>query len=349
MDVFFADWCSVSYDIIPFTPDDSDYGNARPDYEVDDWVETGYYSPVFPNLTLEGEFRISPVLSPDTSLLESEGILGIIDSAVDSLYIEQLDVALNWNVDDLEYDNLYLKAALEAAEERGVDVKILLSSKYAFPDDPKLDNYDTFVFINNYATNHNLTDRLEARLMDYDRLGLSKMHNKGMIVDGEKTLISSINWNRNSVTQNREVGVIIESEEVAAYFTKIFLWDWNEPPVAKAGNDITVNAHDAVQFEERCLDSDDNILDYFWDFDDGSNSTEKNPIHTFDKEGIYEVRLRITDGQYTDSDVITVIVLEAEPKGGGTAINLYFILLIIFLVVIVVIIAFIRRMRQVFL
>jgi phosphatidylserine/phosphatidylglycerophosphate/cardiolipin synthase-like enzyme len=348
VDVFFADWDSVSYDIIPFTPDDPNYGNAAPDYEVDDWIETGYYTSVFPNLTLEGEFTVSPVLSPDTTLLESEAIIGMIDSAVESIHIEQLDVALNWNVDDFEYDNLYLKAAIEAAE-RGVDVKILLSSMYAFSDDPRLDNYDTFVFINDYATNHNISDRLEARLVDYDRLGLSKMHNKGMIVDGKKTLVSSINWNRNSVTQNREVGVIIESEEVADYFTQIFLWDWNEPPVANAGDDITVNAHDAVPFGAQSLDSDDNIVGYFWDFDDGTNSTEKNPIHTFDKEGIYEVRLRITDGQYTDSDILTVIVLEAEPEGGETAINLYFILLIIFIVVIVVIIAFIRRMRQVFL
>jgi len=228
-------------------------------------------------------------------------------------------------------------------------VKILLSSIYAFPDNPGLDNYDTFVYINDYASYHNISDYLEARLIDYDRLGLSKLHNKGMIVDGNKTLISSINWNRNSVTQNREVGVIIESQEVAEYFTEIFLWDWNEPPIASAGKDITVNVNDAIQFSDLSLDTDHNIVGYFWDFDDGTNSSEQNPVHTFKKEGIYEVRLAVNDGQYTDSDTITIIVLEAETEGGELAVTLSMILFIILVVIMVVIIAFIRRMRQVFL
>ncbi len=347
-DVFFADWSSVGYDIFPFTPDDPKYGNASLDFEVDDWIETGYYVPVFPGKNFEGEFQVSPVLSPDTSLLESEAILDMINSAGKTLYIEQLDVALNWNDRELEYENLYLKAAIEAAEKRHVDVRILLSSIYAYPDDPTLDNYDTFVYINDYAFNHNITEYLEARLVDYDRLGLSKMHNKGMIADGNKTLISSINWNRNSVTQNREIGVIIESVEVGVYFTRIFLWDWNEPPVANSGEDITRNALDAVQFSDLSFDSDDNIVSYFWDFDDGTNSTDQNPIHIFD-EGIYDVRLTVLDGQYSDSDTITVIVLEAKTEEGEMAITLYFVLLIILLSIIVVIMAFIRRMRQVFL
>jgi PKD repeat protein len=97
------------------------------------------------------------------------------------------------------------------------------------------------------------------------------------------------------------------------------------------------------------LDTDHNIVGYFWDFDDGTNSTEQNPVHMFKKEGIYEVRLAVNDGQYTDSDTITVIVLEAETEGGELAVTLSMILFIILVVIIVVIMAFIRRMRQVFL
>lgn len=341
-DVFLTDWDSVEYDIIPFIPDNPDYGNASSDFELDEWIETGYYEPVFPSVTLVGEFAISPVISPDSTLLESEAILGIINSATESIYIEQLDVELNWNDDELEYENLYLKAAIEAAEQREVDVKILLSSIYAYPDNPGLDNYDTYIYINDYASNHNLTDRLETRLVDYDRLGLSKVHNKGMIVDGNKTLISSINWNRNSVTQNREVGVIIESEEVAEYFTKIFLWDWNEPPAANAGHDITVNLSKSVQFEDSSFDLDDNIVSYYWDFGDGTNSTEKSPLHKYKKSGIYDVKLTVSDGQYQDSDSITVIVHEAEKEEGFI---LPLILVFIFIIIIFVIVVFIRRLR----
>ncbi|UCE38180.1 MAG: lamin tail domain-containing protein [Thermoplasmata archaeon] len=347
-DVFLADWSSVGYDILPFTPDDPTYGNPSSNFELDDWIEYGYYDPIFTNVTLEGEFTVSPVISPDTSLLENEAILGAIKSAEESIYIEQLDCHLNWNEDEFEYENLFLTAAIEAAEERHVDVRILLSSKYAFSDDTDLDNYDTYDYINKYAQNHNITDYLEARLVDYDTLGLSKVHNKGMIVDGKYTLISSINWNRNSVTQNREVGVIIESDEVADYFTQIFLWDWNEPPLAKIEVNTTARASEVVQFRDLSFDSDDNIISYFWVFGDGTNSTEPNPTHIYKKEGVYDVVLIVSDGQYSDSYTITVVVGKAEEDDTGVNAIIYIVLLIIFIIIIAIIIVFIRRMRELF-
>jgi phosphatidylserine/phosphatidylglycerophosphate/cardiolipin synthase-like enzyme len=345
LNVFFADWDYVDYDIFHFTPEDPKYGNSSSGFEPDDFIETGYYDPVFPGKTVKGEFTICPVLSPDTSLSEEVSILGLIDSATESIYIEQLDISVNWNEEENQYENLYLTAAIKAAEERNVNVRILLSSKYAFPDDPNLDNYDTFVYINNYAENHNISDYLEARLADYDRLGLAKIHNKGIIVDGSKTLVSSINWNRNSVTQNREVGVIIENAEVAEYFTRMFFWDWNEPPVAEFEGDINVNSSQAVSFNDISYDSDSNIINYYWDFGDGTNSTEQNPTHTFMEEGIYIVRLMVSDGQYSDSITKTIYVGEPETTGQETDMAIMTALLLIFVIIIIIIIAFIRRMR----
>jgi phosphatidylserine/phosphatidylglycerophosphate/cardiolipin synthase-like enzyme len=348
-EVFFDDWHSVEYDIKPFTEDDPTYGNASPDYILDDLVGTGDYYPNFSSNTVEGNFTVSAVLAPDTALLESDGILGMINSASESIYIEQLEMDLTWDRDDYEYENTYLKAIITAAEQRHVEVKILLSSLFSYPDNPKLDNYDTVSYINNYAVNHNITKYLKARLMDYDRLGLSKLHNKGMIVDGTKTLISSINWVRNSVTQNREVGVIIENDDVAQYFTQIFFWDWNEPPISNAGNDLTLNTSDTAHFNEPSYDSDDNIISYFWDFDDGTNSTLKNPSHRFTREGLYEVKLIVSDGQYTDSSTITVIVTEAEATEGELGLVIYAALLTIFIVIFLTIITFLRRMKFKFL
>jgi phosphatidylserine/phosphatidylglycerophosphate/cardiolipin synthase-like enzyme len=53
------------------------------------------------------------------------------------------------------------------------------------------------------------------------------VHNKGVIVDNKSVLISSVNWNENSVTRNREVGIIIENDDVANYYSNVFLYDWN--------------------------------------------------------------------------------------------------------------------------
>lgn len=344
-DMFWADWDSVGYDVFSFTPKDKNYGNASSGFEVDDWVETGYYYPVFPSKTLIGEFSVSPVLSPDTSLSEDGGILGLINNAQESIYIEQLDFALNFNDGDKVHENPFLLAAISAAEERQVDVKILLSQKYSYLNNTELDNYDTYVYINGIAEDRNITEYLEARLVDYDRLGLSKIHNKGMIVDGRWTLVSSINWNRNSVCQNREVGVIIENEEVAQYFTEIFFWDWNEPPTASANEVESVLTSEGVQFSDMSFDLDDNILQYYWDFGDGMNSTEQNPVHMYDKGGTYNVVLTVSDGQYQDSYSFTVLVSEAEVEESEQWATANMALLIIFIIITIIIIYFIRKMR----
>jgi hypothetical protein len=86
-------------------------------------------------------------------------------------------------------------------------------------------------YIRNIAESENITGNLQARLINlggYEGLNeLSILHNKGIVVDGEKTLVSSINWATGSVIHNREAGVIIENERVAEYYTRLFYYDWN--------------------------------------------------------------------------------------------------------------------------
>lgn len=45
-------------------------------------------------------------------------------------------------------------------------------------------------------------------------------------------------------------------------------------------------------------------LSYFWDFGDGNSSTQANPIHNYQAEGVYTIKLRITD-QYGCTDTFT--------------------------------------------
>ena len=50
-------------------------------------------------------------------------------------------------------------------------------------------------------------------------------------------------------------------------------------------------------------------LTFFWDFKDGTNSTEQNPLHTFTTNGTYNVTFKATDfdGDFSvDSEIITV-------------------------------------------
>ena len=187
----------------------------RPVYELLD----GNYHPEFPATTISGDFEVTPVLAPDHTLRD-DAIIGMIDSAKKSVYIEQLQCYISW-AEGLP--NLYIEAAIRAAQ-RGCDVRILLDSRYVNTADKKLDNADTVDYINNRAKALEL-DNLKAKLIVLR--GLDKVHNKGVIVDGNLTLISSINWGKGAVLLNREAGVIVRNREVAQYYTAVFLYDWS--------------------------------------------------------------------------------------------------------------------------
>jgi phosphatidylserine/phosphatidylglycerophosphate/cardiolipin synthase-like enzyme len=228
--VFFDDWDPNMRDSYPFTSHDAKYGNSPEDF-IPSWsVYSGYYKSRFEAKTINGDFTITPVIAPDTTMDTSASILEMIDSAEKSVLIESLDCYIDWDTKGRDINNLYLQAAIDAAK-RGCDVKILLDSAFSYPENPRLDNYDTVQYINNIAESENITGNLQARLITLGGYGgkneLTILHNKGIIVDGEKTLVSSINWATGSVIHNREAGVIIENERVARYYSKIFYYDWN--------------------------------------------------------------------------------------------------------------------------
>ncbi len=104
-----------------------------------------------------------------------------------------------------------------------MSVRILLSDAFLDPEEPK-DNTNTVGYVNDIARREGLD--LQARIMRSDLGGLDKIHNKGVVVDDKRVLVSSINWSYNSPANNREVGVIIDHPQIASYFADIFTFDW---------------------------------------------------------------------------------------------------------------------------
>ncbi|MHC1596620.1 MAG: phospholipase D-like domain-containing protein [Candidatus Syntropharchaeales archaeon] len=170
-----------------------------------------HFDPAF----VSGNFTVSLIIAPDNSL-HHDTIIGMIESANETIYIEEAYIRRKWG----EYENPYLLAAIMAAR-RGVDVKILVDSTW-YNLDSDNDNDELCRYLNDIARDESLN--LEARLARIN--GVSKIHNKGVVVDAEKVLISSINWNKNSPISNREVGIIIENPEIGAYYSDVFLRDW---------------------------------------------------------------------------------------------------------------------------
>lgn len=148
--------------------------------------------------------------------LSNETALGAINNAKESVLVQQFSSGRFWG----EEDNTFIAALIEAAR-RGCEVKVMLDSMYLEGGN---NNDEVVSWLNEVANETNLS--LEAKLADLDSLGLAKIHNKGLIVDGKEVLISSLNWNANSI-YNREAGVIIENEEIASFYTDVFFHDWN--------------------------------------------------------------------------------------------------------------------------
>lgn len=180
-------------------------------------IPQGSYVPVFEPLTITCNFTVIPVLAPDTAL-SKKTILGAINSAQESIFVQQFSTGRFWG----EEPNAFIAALIEAAR-RGCEVKVLLDSR-EYNLDAWNDNDEAVAWMEQVAREENLN--LEAKLADLDSLGITKVHSKGLIVDGKVAVITSLNWNANSI-YNREAGVIVENEEIASFFEEVFFHDWH--------------------------------------------------------------------------------------------------------------------------
>ena len=207
--VYITDYSGKSVTAYNGTP-----GNPEPMTEGKHTVEfsPGYFTGA----------TVRPVIAPDTS----NEITTLINSAERSIEIEQAYIT-NETPDSL---NPYLSAAINASR-RGVHVRVLLDSYWYNIEDEK-DNDEMVALINRIGASEHIP--LEARCADLQMNQIKQIHNKGVIVDDSRVLVSSINWNSNSPNFNREAGVIVDHPGVALYFLDVFEDDWN-PTVKSPG------------------------------------------------------------------------------------------------------------------
>ena len=84
--------------------------------------------------------------------------------------------------------------------------------------------------------------------------------------------------------------------------------DLNNSTITQIPNDCDSNQnslYDSTQFIY--------ALQYFWNFDDGSTSTDKNPVHFFDNPGSYSVSLSISNPCQCYDVISTEIIVESTP------------------------------------
>ncbi|WP_232688363.1 phospholipase D-like domain-containing protein [Halobacterium zhouii] len=186
--------------------DAESWREVRPDVTLvgsDPATET--YPMRFPPVHANAE-RVRVLLAPDNA---RRGVRKLVASADESLLVEQVSMDehsafVNWTID---------------AARRGVRVRVLLSGTWY----TEASNRNTTQRLNRVAAEENLD--LRAALVD-PRSRFEKIHVKGAVVDGERALVGSLNWNEHAATENREVVVLVEDKRVATYYERAFRADW---------------------------------------------------------------------------------------------------------------------------
>jgi hypothetical protein len=154
--------------------------------------------------------KVTPVFSPDTSL---EAILWCINNAQATL-----DIQIPYMNNGSESVRSIIDAII-AAKHRGVTVRIITNEHEG----------------NNEEIAEDLAEE-NIPILWMDTRFFYLNHNKAIIVDGRIVFISSINWSGNSIDNNREAGVIIQHEGVAAWYLQVYNYDWGIADCDATGN-----------------------------------------------------------------------------------------------------------------
>jgi phosphatidylserine/phosphatidylglycerophosphate/cardiolipin synthase-like enzyme len=148
---------------------------------------------------------ITPLLTPDPGGY-ADRVTALITSATTSLYMQFQYIELPTAGVTPSPAFAGLVAAVVGRQQAGVDVRIVLSE---------------------FETQGYLEQLMRAGLDVARAVRIqNNVHNKGIVVDGRTVLVSSQNWSNAGTTQNRDAGVIGEQADLAGYFERIFLHDW---------------------------------------------------------------------------------------------------------------------------
>ncbi|MFO8017377.1 MAG: phospholipase D-like domain-containing protein, partial [Promethearchaeia archaeon] len=200
----------------------SDFDVVSP--KKNDEILEGNYEPLFEEPqtynTINATFQT--VVGPDETI---QVVVDLINQAQDSIYAELFYLYPTWPYYYGGQNNNPLMHALIDAADRGVSVKVILDSTW-YNLEGDNNNDEAAAILKSHGVQIKYSNNSG---------GIEKFHVKALIVDKEAVLISSLNWNENSATRNREIGIIVNSTEVASYYVQLFNYDWGGYSVSNPG------------------------------------------------------------------------------------------------------------------
>lgn len=104
----------------------------------------------------------------------------------------------------------------------------------------------------------------------------------------------------------------------------------NDPPISIPNGPYSGNVSEIIQFDgTKSYDPDGEIVEYVWNFGDGSTGYGVNPTHSYSKPGVYEVRLTVKDDKGKTSTSSTYARITEEKKTPGFTIAFIIIALLV--------------------
>jgi phosphatidylserine/phosphatidylglycerophosphate/cardiolipin synthase-like enzyme len=225
--IFAADLNAAHADLTRWTAADDLYGAPPPGFLPDPSTGGVTYTVRFPTAaTFYGTFTVEIIQSPENSLRDVDGLLGLVGRAEqgDRLYVQQLNERPYWGAttsNPVADPNPRLEAYLDAAR-RGAVVRIMLDSFFDDPDSA-VSNAATCAYANEMARNEMLP--LRCQLGNPTGLGI---HNKMVLaqIDGQGYVhVGSINGTEISHKGNRELALQVQSDAAYAYLVGLFQGD----------------------------------------------------------------------------------------------------------------------------
>jgi phosphatidylserine/phosphatidylglycerophosphate/cardiolipin synthase-like enzyme len=145
--------------------------------------------------------KVRPLMSPDNY---AKSVLDLVRSAKKSLYLQFSYI----RQPSAEIFNDIISAIAEKMADPEVEVRVLVSRNQ------KQEHSDLLVGKRNWKRN-------------MFRRQSSKMHNKGILVDGKIAVVGSNNWSSDGTQYNRDTSLVFHSRAIAKYYTEVFLFDWD--------------------------------------------------------------------------------------------------------------------------
>ena len=143
-----------------------------------------------------------------------EHAIKMIKKGTEKVYVENQSFNLldEENNND-EFEDFF--GALKDKQEAGLDVRIIFRDgrEFGAANGPK---------------QQKLLERIKDFGLDTDFIRVQRRcHTKGIIVDSTEVMLGSHNLTNQGSLFNRDASLLVRDREVAGYFEKIFLFDWD--------------------------------------------------------------------------------------------------------------------------